>query len=318
MPKYSIIIPVYNASKFLKECIESILLQSYNDFEVLLIDDCSTDDSLSICRDYQNRDNRIKVFHQECNAGVSSARNRGLENAQGRFILFIDSDDFVADNYLSIIDNIITDDLQLLSFGNYEYVIKTNGAHEKQESAMNLSGACDNNKDSIWEEFIVNSFFASPWNKVYSADIIKRFELRFDTKCVCFEDYIFNINYCKHISSFRAISEPLYFYRCFENINHVSKRKWGELFDISRRVACATNEFLESKERVKNLSNIRRYTYQAYITELKSIFFRNEQKIEDALDILCKEKEFLLSIRSIKPRGKMLNILNICLKNKLI
>ena len=93
IPVVSIIIPVYNVGPYLRECLESILRQSYTDFEVLLVDDGSTDASGSICEDYAAKDTRIRVFHQD-NQGVSSARNLALNHVQGRYVLFLDADDF--------------------------------------------------------------------------------------------------------------------------------------------------------------------------------------------------------------------------------
>ena len=190
MPKYSIIVPVYNASKFLSECIESILTQEYGEFELILIDDCSTDDSLQICRDFAKCDDRIKVFHQENNSGVSAARNLGLDKAQGKYVLFVDSDDFVDRSYLKTIEVVLSDESQLVAFGNYDYVIKTNGEKETKNSSMNIELIGGDCKKETWHDFIIDSFFAPPWNKVFSLEIIRRNNLRFDTQCVCFEDYI--------------------------------------------------------------------------------------------------------------------------------
>ena len=98
-PKISVIIPVYNAEKYLRRCVDSILAQIFTDFELLLIDDGSKDKSGVICDEYAKKDNRVKVFHKE-NGGVSSARNLGLDNARGEWIGFIDSDDMVKPEYL--------------------------------------------------------------------------------------------------------------------------------------------------------------------------------------------------------------------------
>ena len=99
-PKISVIVPVYNVEKYLSRCIDSILAQTFTDFELLLIDDGSKDKSGEICDEYANKDNHVKVFHKE-NGGVSSARNLGLDNAQGEWITFVDSDDFVNSDWLS-------------------------------------------------------------------------------------------------------------------------------------------------------------------------------------------------------------------------
>ena len=101
----SIIVPLYNAEQDLPRCIDSILAQSYTDFELLLIDDGSPDNCGAICDEYATRDSRVRVFHKK-NGGVSSARNLGLENACGEYIAFIDSDDYVLNDYLEMLRNI--------------------------------------------------------------------------------------------------------------------------------------------------------------------------------------------------------------------
>ena len=101
----SIIVPVYNSAQYLRKCIDSILAQSYTEFELLLINDGSEDHSGLICDDYAQSDNRIQVFHQE-NAGVSAARNLGLEKHTGEHFLFIDSDDYIQERYLEELMNL--------------------------------------------------------------------------------------------------------------------------------------------------------------------------------------------------------------------
>ena len=111
-PKVTIIVPVYNVEKYLTCCIGSILSQSFKDFELLLIDDGSSDLSGEICDDYVEKDARIRVFHKE-NGGVSSARNLGLENAQGEWICFIDSDDWVEVDFLK----------ELIQYDSFDLVV---------------------------------------------------------------------------------------------------------------------------------------------------------------------------------------------------
>ncbi len=100
MPQISIIVPVYNIEKYFHRCVDSILSQTFTDFELLLINDGSNDNSGAICDEYAAKDARIRVFHKE-NGGVSSARNLGLDNAKGEWITFVDSDDYVKPDYLS-------------------------------------------------------------------------------------------------------------------------------------------------------------------------------------------------------------------------
>lgn len=103
-PIISVIVPVYNVEEYLSRCIDSILAQTFTDFELLLINDGSTDNSGRICDEYIKNDSRIKVFHTK-NFGVSSARNKGIENAIGKYISFVDSDDEVFNTYLETLYN---------------------------------------------------------------------------------------------------------------------------------------------------------------------------------------------------------------------
>ena len=109
-PTISVIVPVYNAEKYLHRCIDSILAQTYTDFELLLIDDGSKDKSGEICDEYARKDTRVRVFHQE-NGGVSSARNLGLDNAKGEWITFVDSDDYIEENFLKSFEGNLDADL---------------------------------------------------------------------------------------------------------------------------------------------------------------------------------------------------------------
>lgn len=121
MPLVSIIVPIYNAEKTLRRCIDSILSQTFSDWELLMIDDGSTDQSGTICDQYAIKDKRIKVFHKK-NGGVSSARNLGLDNARGEWITFVDADDQIISNSLNYFFYIdITDDL---FFSLFIFIIK--------------------------------------------------------------------------------------------------------------------------------------------------------------------------------------------------
>lgn len=116
----SIIVPVYNVESYLSKCIKSVLSQSLSDYELLLIDDGSTDASGKICDEFGQDNSRIRVFHKK-NGGVSSARNLGIEKANGEFVSFLDSDDWVTDDYVStILDNIRGYDL--LFFSNNRFL----------------------------------------------------------------------------------------------------------------------------------------------------------------------------------------------------
>ena len=98
----TVIVPVYNVEKFIDKCVQSVIDQTMTDIEVILVDDGSTDNSLARCREWTNKDSRVKVYHQE-NQGVSVARNLGIEKSAGKYIAFIDSDDWIEPNYLEVL-----------------------------------------------------------------------------------------------------------------------------------------------------------------------------------------------------------------------
>ena len=137
MPEFSVIIPVYNVEKYLGKCIDSILAQTFRDYELILIDDGSLDKSGEICEQYAMKDSRIVVVHQK-NGGVSAARNTGIDKAQGRYITFIDSDDSVENNYLSSMYT-ISEDIDLVIGGIKHIEINGNEYDElysKNQSLM--------------------------------------------------------------------------------------------------------------------------------------------------------------------------------------
>lgn len=146
---HSIIIPVYNTSQYLKECIESILCQNDILFELLLIDDGSTDDSGKICNEYSQKDTRVKCFHI-LNGGVSKARNYGLSKAKGQYVSFIDSDDFVASNYLKIIKDIIDSHPD---FAIYNYIRWINNA-KQEKGRFRLSNRMYHSIHSLYQEAV--------------------------------------------------------------------------------------------------------------------------------------------------------------------
>lgn len=190
-PLISIIIPVYNAEKTIRRCIESIQTQTFVDWELLLIDDGSTDQSDDICDEYTLKDKRIKVFHKK-NGGVSSARNVGLDNAQGIWITFCDADDYVnfywLDIYVSLINKYETD---IVCQGIHKIGLDVSSEHcigieyyGDSENALILLG------ESLLLGFV--------WNKILKKSMIDENGLRFDEDIVFLEDEEFILKYFKY------------------------------------------------------------------------------------------------------------------------
>lgn len=312
MKKYSVIIPIYNAEKYLNQCISSLLRQNCEEFELILVNDCSTDNSYEICKQYENKDTRVLVLNQETNKGVSAARNRGIDCASGEYILFVDSDDFVTEDYFDTLDLLTGEEIyQLFLFGHYNYSVSSDGKIDISKSCMDCN--IKSTEENAWEKLFLKTFFASPWNRIFLRSVLLKYDIRFDVDCVCYEDYLFNVEYCKHIDHFKIIKRPLYYYRQFLDVNHVSKRKWGKRFEISEKVAKITNDFIDLKSTNENLSNLRRYTYQAFLVELEAAIL-SKDGYKDDLKKLVNNMDFILAINSISPCGKKLNFFKLAKK----
>ncbi len=202
----SIIIPVYNTSKYLRECVDSVLNQTYSDVEVLLIDDGSTDGSSEICDEYVKQDERIKCFHIE-NGGVSRARNVGLKNVRGDYICFLDSDDYYAGSYVgSMIEAVKEQNADVVICNHYD-------VNEQGEFLY----ASDITEGYISKEVLYQKIFLSGeiggfiFNKMYSADLIKN--IYFNEEIHICEDTYFCCQVYEKAKRIYVTGEKLYYYR---------------------------------------------------------------------------------------------------------
>lgn len=166
----SVIIPVYNVEKYLKRCIDSVLQQTYKELEIILIDDGSTDNCGLICDEYKVIDERIKVIHKK-NGGVSDARNAGLEKCVGNYICFIDSDDYVVNDYIEYLYKILKNNNAEISSCNFEYVYETTknvkiiDEHEKIYKYDRLTAL----RELLYQKNVDNSF----WGKLFKKELFE-------------------------------------------------------------------------------------------------------------------------------------------------
>lgn len=206
-PRISIIIPIYNAEKFLPECLDSVLHQDFPPFELLLIDDGSTDDSGAIADRYATKDSRIVVVHQP-NTGVSAARNRGLELAQGEYIAFIDADDRVSPTYLS---NFIPFESDLAIQG-ISLLYEQSGRTESHGFDRSCSARTDHERGLLFADAEIHDTTKGPYNKLFKREIIEQHHLRFDLRYSYGEDHLFILNYVKQCRSIALIDHIDYYY----------------------------------------------------------------------------------------------------------
>lgn len=199
-PVFSIIIPVYNAEKYLRICLDSVLKQSFSNFELLLINDGSSDSSGRICDEYMQKDRRVKVFHKK-NGGVSAARNLGLAHANGAWLCFIDSDDGVDECWLQrYAENLDADVL----FQGAAIIYN----HKTVEVKLKDGFGCDEEKDQLvaYLENVPGALLNSTWSKCCRASIVKAHNLRFLENCNLSEDLIFILHFLTVSNTIRSIN----------------------------------------------------------------------------------------------------------------
>ena len=214
MPIVSIIVPVYNSERSLHRCVDSILSQTFTDFELLLVNDGSTDNSHLICSEYAKLDNRVRVLHKD-NGGVSSARNMGLDNALGEWVTFVDSDDWLDEQFLSQLEyNDSTADL-VISYANY--IGKSGVINAKEYKDWHVG---TNEIDRLFLEYDL-SWQTSPWAKFYKIEKCK--SLLFTDGMHIGEDLVFLYRYIMKCDSIQILSNKFYNYDISQE-NTLTKR----------------------------------------------------------------------------------------------
>lgn len=215
MPEISIIVPVYKAEKYLKRCIDSIISQSFNDWELLLIDDGSPDNSGAICDEYTQTDKRIKVFHKE-NGGVASARELGIQNSKGKYSIHVDPDDWIDKNTLEELyvevkktnADIIVFDF-LLEYGSRSEVLcqKINSSQE------------------LLKQLFYQERHGSLCNKLIRTELYKKYDIHFPEKLICWEDLYICCNILMlHPCKVTYIPKAFYHYDFFSNPNSMVRK----------------------------------------------------------------------------------------------
>ena len=209
MTKVSIIVPVYNAEKYLFRCVDSILNQTFKDFELLLIDDGSTDKSGEICDGYTEKDNRIRVFHKE-NGGVSSARNVGLNNAKGEWIAFVDADDMLFTYSLEFMIGKVSEKVDLVICGYNIYNEKGKETFSTAIKPRNEYISLNDGIKIMFADYYYNGYL---FNKLFKYSIIQKNKLLFSENIYYNEDRLFCVKYILSLNQkIYYSSEPIYMY----------------------------------------------------------------------------------------------------------
>lgn len=204
MDKISIIVPVYNASKYLKTTLDSIVSQTYKEWETILVDDGSSDGSAEICDEYANHDARFIVIHKE-NSGVSSARNLGITKANGNYICFLDSDDLMRPYLLQgCLESIGTSDLLIFGFKRFNY---RNDICVPDSAKIVGNYSCQQFLYRLKEDPSTSEFFCFPWNKMYKTSLLVDNKVEFPTDISLREDEIFAYKYLPYIEGLTVVPD---------------------------------------------------------------------------------------------------------------
>jgi len=232
-PKVSIIVAVYNAERYLKRCLDSILHQTFSDFEVVIVDDGSIDNSPKICDCYAQQDIRFKVYHVS-NGGVARARQYGIDRAEGIYCIHVDSDDWIDTQMLeNMVRQMDNEELDML-IADY-FVERNKREYNKQKLPMSDTESTEKNRNRLIEYILRGRLFGGLTNKMIKLNLIKRHNIRFQ------ED----INYCEDVlvvakcllHDIKVAYHPHAYYHYFQNDNSITNRVSRKTYDNLMRYA---------------------------------------------------------------------------------
>jgi glycosyltransferase EpsJ len=320
--KFSIIVPVYNCQDYIERCILSILNQKYKNFELIIVNDGSTDNSLEIIKQYVKEDKRIILINKK-NEGVSKARNQALEKATGDYICFLDADDYIDDNYIKEICSIIKKypKIQMINFG-FISEVEDMDFNLLSRDEINFKEKYYKDKNSIKKDFIElwdNTMLYNIWNKVYVKRIIEDNKIKFP-KSNWGEDVEFNKQYLNVIND--MYNSKKCFYHYIRERNGAATKKYKEkLFEIRKNEFKDFNNYFESwnikKEKYYEFS-CRRYI-ERILGCIENVYCSNMKFKEryNEIKTMINDLTTIEAIKYIKPKSKKIKIMIIPIKLRL-
>lgn len=240
MPLVSIIVPLYNAEKTIVRCINSILNQKYKDFELLLLDDGSTDGTAGICDAYAEKDGRIRVLHKE-NTGVSDTRNRGIGMARGKYLQFVDCDDWLTPEATGFFVRSAEENGCDMVISDFYRVI---GERVSQKGSIEEAGVLKREDYAAWMmQKPADFYYGVLWNKLYKRSIIEEHRLRMDSSVSWCEDFIFNLDYVRYCGKIYVLKMPVYYYVKTKGSLVSQGLSMKKTIQMKRRVFASYNDF---------------------------------------------------------------------------
>lgn len=302
----TIIVPVYNVERQITRCIKSLLEQTYENIEILLVDDGSTDQSLEICKKYEKVDNRINVITKK-NGGVSSARNCGIKNAKGKYVCFFDSDDWVdKDICKKLMTRAKETNAQMVICGFSE--INEDGQKKDHFPCKKEDELCEDYL-KICKDIVITRIVNSPCNKLFLREKISKL---FNLNRNMGEDMEFNLEYIKNISKIAYLRECLYFY------DVTVEGSLTKNIDLQINAAVENNEIRQEFFRSLNIPEEQIYDeyYNSFISILFSVYLNQRSEFNRVFNRLLKEGKYEMVAEKIKPSGYKEKIIRMAIKYK--
>ena len=300
----SVIVPVYNRKETLGRCVQSLRSQTYEELEIILVDDGSTDGSGALCTELSKEDVRIRVIRKE-NGGVSSARNAGIEAAKGDYLMFADSDDYVEpDMAEKMLKGIGDDDIAICGFhhhyqGRDIIRIPDVPGHSGEENFLALYG---------------QGFLNMPWNKLYR----RKLAGKFDEDLSLGEDLLFNLDYLQRVDGISVVKEALCHYMQDDTGVSLSSQKRADRLDLAKRIWKETHSFyreLSGHEDESGIINAR--LIQDVLDAVEALPFdqekTNREKL-DGIDGYCRDTELSRAAESVALKAADYKVIHFCMR----
>ncbi len=324
----SVIVPVYNSKDYLSKCVDSITLQSCKDVEIILIDDGSTDGSGELCDKYAQDDARIKVFHNS-NRGPSSARNIGLSNSGGELIMFLDSDDFLEPNALSMLAGKYREHGADMVIGNFRTLSNNaygpghKGAFESDK--MMMTNDLMNYALTYLKTPNRATLFAYSWGRLFKASVIRENRLSFDPELFTFEDVAFNYEYLKHASKVYFMKDPVCTHVVHGNYlsatTSMSGNPW-KLFGYMKALDSIGSFLSACNSGTDYNSNVGHAFTSLSIIQFVRLCGQcnegNKKKIRNLISEIISDPEFRNNLKYYSPTGKDSRLLPLLMKLRLV
>lgn len=306
-PTVSIIVPIYNAEKNLARCIESVLKQDYENFELILMNDGSKDGSGELCDEYAKKDDRIRVIHKE-NSGVSDTRNHAIGLAKGEYLQFIDSDDWITPDATGLMVRMAQESNCEMVIADFYRVIGERLAHKGD---IREDGLLTREEFALYMmEDPADFYYDVLWNKLYRRDIIEEFKLCMDENISWCEDFIFNMEYIRHVKNVYALHVPIYYYVKTPGSLVSQGMSITKTIQMKRTVFKCYNEFYKDIFKEEDYEKRRRQVYRFLVdvagdggvmpSIMPGAMKLGEERISVSVGISEKEGIFLDAFRESK------------------